>query len=108
MSPRHFNAPGDAIAAGLGMVHQHFMLVPVFTVTENVILGIEQVRGPLGFLDRRRAAKNVREISEQHGLEVPPDAVVEELPVGTQQRVEIVKALYRRAHVLILDEPTAV
>ena len=106
--PTHFSAPGDAIAAGLGMVHQHFMLVPVFTVTENVILGIEQVRGPLGLLDRRRAARNVREISEEHGLEVPPDAIVEELPVGIQQRVEIVKALYRQAHVLILDEPTAV
>jgi simple sugar transport system ATP-binding protein len=106
--PTHFGAPGDAIAAGLGMVHQHFMLVPVFTVTENVMLGVEQVKGLFGFLDRRRAAKNVREISEQHGLEVPPDAVIEELPVGIQQRVEIVKSLYRDAHVLILDEPTAV
>ena len=106
--PCHFTAPGDAIAAGLGMVHQHFMLVPVFTVAENVMLGVEQVRGPLGILDRKRAAKTVREISERHGLEVPPEAIVEELPVGIQQRVEIVKALYREAHILILDEPTAV
>ena len=106
--PCDFHAPGDAIAAGLGMVHQHFMLVPVFTVAENVMLGVEQVTGPLGLLDRKRAAKQVREISERHGLEVPPDAVVEELPVGVQQRVEIVKALYRNAKILILDEPTAV
>ena len=106
--PSVFHAPGDAIAAGLGMVHQHFMLVPVFTVTENVMLGVEQVTGPLGMLDRKRAAKHVREIGERHGLEVPPDAVVEELPVGVQQRVEIVKALYRDAKILILDEPTAV
>ena len=101
-------SPGDAIAAGLGMVHQHFMLVPVFTVTENVILGVEQVKGPLGILDRKRAAKTVREIGERHGLKVPPDAIVEELAVGVQQRVEIVKALYREARILILDEPTAV
>jgi ABC-type uncharacterized transport system ATPase subunit len=106
--PVHFNSPGDAISAGLGMVHQHFMLVPVFTVTENVMLGVEEVTGPLGLLDRRRAAKKVRDISEQYGLAVPPEAVVEELPVGVQQRVEIVKALYREAEVLILDEPTAV
>jgi ABC-type uncharacterized transport system ATPase subunit len=104
----HFDSPGHAIAAGLGMVHQHFMLVPVFTVTENVMLGVEEVNGPLGLLDRRRAAKRVREISERFGLEVPPDAVVEEIPVGVQQRVEIVKALYRDAEILILDEPTAV
>jgi ABC-type uncharacterized transport system ATPase subunit len=106
--PVHFNSPGDAISAGLGMVHQHFMLVPVFTVTENVMLGVEEVNGPLGFLDRRRAARKVREISERYGLAVPSEAVVEELPVGVQQRVEIVKALYREAEVLILDEPTAV
>jgi general nucleoside transport system ATP-binding protein len=106
--PTRFTSPGDAIAAGLGMVHQHFMLVPVFTVTENVILGVEQVKGPLGILDRKRAAKTVREIGARHGLEVPPDAIVEELPVGVQQRVEIVKALYREARILILDEPTAV
>jgi ABC-type uncharacterized transport system ATPase subunit len=106
--PVQFTNPGDAIHAGLGMVHQHFMLVPVFTVTENVMLGVEEVNGPFGFLDSRRAGKKVREISERYGLEVPPSAVIEELPVGVQQRVEIVKALYRDAEVLILDEPTAV
>jgi len=102
-----FNTPGDAIAAGLGMVHQHFMLVPVFTVTENIMLGVESV-GRFGLLDRRAARRHVKEISEQYGLHIPPDAIVEELPVGVQQRVEIVKALYREAEVLILDEPTAV
>jgi general nucleoside transport system ATP-binding protein len=106
--PVHFSSPGDAIRAGLGMVHQHFMLVPVFTVTENIMLGVEDVRGPLGLLDRRRAAEEVEDISERYGLEVPPTAVIEDLPVGVQQRVEIVKALYREAEVLILDEPTAV
>lgn len=102
-----FDSPGDAIAAGLGMVHQHFMLIPVFTVTENIMLGSESVRR-LGFLDRRAAADRVAEISRRHGLDVPVDAVVEDLPVGVQQRVEIIKALYREAEVLILDEPTAV
>jgi ABC-type uncharacterized transport system ATPase subunit len=106
-APVHFDGPGDAIAAGLGMVHQHFMLVPVFTVTENIILGVETT-GRFGLLDRRTAARKVREISERYRLAVPPNAVVEELPVGVQQRVEIVKALYREAEVLILDEPTAV
>jgi simple sugar transport system ATP-binding protein len=90
------------------MVHQHFMLVPVFTVAENVMLGVEEVHGSLGLLDRRRAAKKVRDISERYGLDIPPTALIEELPVGVQQRVEIVKALYREAEVLILDEPTAV
>jgi simple sugar transport system ATP-binding protein len=106
--PVHFSDPGDAIRAGLGMVHQHFMLVPVFTVTENVMLGVEEVSGPIGLLDRKRAAEKVQEIGERYGLEIPPDAVIEELPVGVQQRVEIVKALYREAEILILDEPTAV
>ncbi|MGH2576462.1 MAG: ABC transporter ATP-binding protein, partial [Actinomycetota bacterium] len=105
--PAHFNSPADAIAAGLGMVHQHFMLVPVFTVTENIMLGNEST-DRFGLLDRASARKRVEEISERFGLDVPPDAVVEELPVGLQQRVEIVKALYRQAEVLILDEPTAV
>ncbi len=105
--PVHFDSPGDAIAAGLGMVHQHFMLVPVFTVTENIILGVEDT-GPLGVLNLRDAARRVEGISKQYGLEVPPDALVEDLPVGIQQRAEIVKALYREADVLILDEPTAV
>jgi ABC-type uncharacterized transport system ATPase subunit len=106
--PVRFQGPREAIEAGLGMVHQHFMLIPVFTVTENVMLGVEETRGAVGFLDRARAATKVREISERYGLEVPPEAIVEELPVGVQQRVEIVKALYREAEVLILDEPTAV
>jgi ABC-type uncharacterized transport system ATPase subunit len=105
--PVRFEGPGDAIAAGLGMVHQHFMLIPVFTVTENIILGNEPT-GALGWLDRRRARMRVEELSDRYGLQVPPDAVVEELPVGVQQRVEILKALYREADVLILDEPTAV
>ncbi len=105
--PVTFASPADAIAAGIGMVHQHFMLVPVFTVTENVMLGVEPT-GPLGVLDRRRARKKLLELSEQYRLEVDPDAVIEELPVGVQQRVEIIKALYREADCLILDEPTAV
>lgn len=104
----HFSGPGDAIRAGIGMVHQHFMLVPVFTVAENVTLGVEPTRGPLRFLDRPDARTRIIEVSERHGLHVDPDAVVEDLPVGVRQRVEIVKALYRRSKVLILDEPTAV
>jgi simple sugar transport system ATP-binding protein len=101
--------PADAIAAGIGMVHQHFMLVPVFTVTENVMLGAEQVRGGIaGFLDRRRARREVAEVSARYNLRVDPDAVIEDLPVGVQQRVEIVKALTRDVDLLILDEPTAV
>ena len=123
----HVRSPKDAISAGVGMVHQHFMLVPVFTVAENVTLGAEPVRrltlpalklGPLhvprlsvpspGLLDRRRARASVRELSERFGLRVDPDAYVEDLPVGVQQRVEIVKALLRDASILVLDEPTAV
>ncbi len=102
-----FGSPKDAIAAGIGMVHQHFMLVPVFTVAENVTLGIEETRPP-GLLDRRKTRQDVRELSRRYGLEVDPDALVENLPVGIQQRVEIIKALVREATVLILDEPTAV
>jgi ABC-type uncharacterized transport system ATPase subunit len=105
--PVSFHSPKDAIAAGIGMVHQHFMLVPVFTVAENVTLGIEQA-GRAGLLDRRRARREVAELSHRYGLDVDPDALVEDLPVGLQQRVEIVKALVRQANVLILDEPTAV
>jgi ABC-type uncharacterized transport system ATPase subunit len=97
----------DANTAGIGMVHQHFMLVPPFTVAENVTLGIERTR-PGGLLDRRRARSEVRDLSREYGLDVDPDARVEDLPVGLQQRVEIVKALVREADVLILDEPTAV
>ena len=106
---REFTSPGDAIKAGIGMVHQHFMLVPVFTVAENLMLGAEEARGgPLGWLDRRKARADVKEVSARYGLPVDPDALVEDLPVGVQQRVEIVKALMRDAEVLILDEPTAV
>src|SRR3984957_13574868 len=102
-----FGSPRDAIAAGIGMVHQHFMLVPVFTVAENVTLGIEET-GPAGLLDRRKTRRDVAALSPRYGLDVDPDALVEDLPVGLQQRVEIVKALVRQANVLILDEPTAV
>jgi simple sugar transport system ATP-binding protein len=105
--PVHIRSPKDAINTGIGMVHQHFMLVPVFTVAENVTLGVERVRG-FGLLDRRRARKDVKELSERYGLHVDPDAYVEDIPVGVQQRVEIIKALLRNANVLVLDEPTAV
>jgi general nucleoside transport system ATP-binding protein len=103
-----FHSPKDAIAAGIGMVHQHFMLVPVFTVAENVTLGIEETDHRTGLLDRRKTRKDVLDLSRRYGLEIDPDALVENLPVGIQQRVEIVKALVREATVLILDEPTAV
>jgi simple sugar transport system ATP-binding protein len=106
--PRRFRGPGDAIAAGIGMVHQHFMLVPVFTVAENVMLGREWTTGPFGRLDRATARTAVRELSKRYGLAVDPDAIVGDLPVGVQQRVEILKALVHDVEVLILDEPTAV
>jgi simple sugar transport system ATP-binding protein len=99
--------PDDAIDHGIGMVHQHFMLVPVFSVTENVMLGVESMRGGI-FLDRESASKRIEEISTRFGLQVDPHALVEDLPVGIQQRVEIIKVLYREADILILDEPTAV
>jgi len=105
--PAKFGSPKDAIAAGIGMVHQHFMLVPVFTVAENVTLGIEEA-DRIGLLDRGKTRDDVRELSHRYGLDVNPDALVEDLPVGIQQRVEIIKALVRNANVLILDEPTAV
>lgn len=101
------HGPGDAIAQGIGMVHQHFMLVPVLTVTENVMLGMESIKNGL-FLDRQTAGRRVAEISKQYGLDVDPQALVGVLPVGIQQRVEIIKLLYRSADILILDEPTAV
>ena len=105
--PVTFSGPGDAVAAGIGMVHQHFMLVPVFTVAESVALGYEPV-GPLGIIDAGAAAAKVTEISRRFGFDVDPNALIEDLPVGVQQRVEIIKALARDAKVLILDEPTAV
>ncbi|GAA0714324.1 ABC transporter ATP-binding protein [Dactylosporangium roseum] len=105
---QHFTGPRDAIAAGIGMVHQHFMLIPVFTVAENVILGSEPTRGPFGALARARARQRVKDLSERYGLAVDPDALVSALPVGIRQRVEILKALARDAQVLVLDEPTAV
>jgi simple sugar transport system ATP-binding protein len=125
--PVKIRSPRDAINAKVGMVHQHFMLVPVFTVAENVTLGVERVRrittpavklGGLrvpaisvpspGLLDRKRTRRDVLDLSERFGLRVDPDAYVEDLPVGVQQRVEIIKALLRDASVLVLDEPTAV
>ena len=99
--------PHDAIRLGIGMVHQHFMLIPVFTVTENVMLGVESVKGP-GILDRKAVSKQISEISARFGLKVEPEAMVEDLSVGVQQRVEIIKVLYRQADILIFDEPTAV
>ena len=102
------DSPSDAIAAGIGMVHQHFMLIPVFTVTENVMLGYEETSGVGGFLNQRRAARRITDISEQYHLAVDPNAYVQDLPIGVQQRVEIIKLLYREADILIFDEPTAV
>ena len=104
---QNFTGPGDAIAAGIGMVHQHFMLVPVFTVAENVVLGVEPT-GRGGVIDMKAAHRDVREISAKYGLEVDPEAIIEDLPVGIQQRVEIIKVLFREAEVIIFDEPTAV
>ncbi len=101
-----FVSPREAIHHGIGMVHQHFQLIPVMTVAENVVLGEEVTDG--AFLDQQEAARRVRALSEQYHLEVDPNAIIEELPVGMQQRVEILKALYRDAEILILDEPTAV
>ena len=100
-------SPDDAIDLGIGMVHQHFMLVPVLTVTENVMLGMESIKNGV-VLDREKAAQRIAEISKQYRLQVDPYAVIEDLPVGIQQRVEIIKLLYRNADILILDEPTAV
>lgn len=105
--PVQIHSPSDAIARGIGMVHQHFMLIPVFTVTENVMLGEESTLAG-GLLDRKTAAARVRQISQQYNLEVNPDSYVGDLPVGVQQRVEIIKLLYRNADILIFDEPTAV
>src|SRR5688500_10040085 len=98
-------SPTSAIQHGIGMIHQHFMLVPSLTVAENIALGLKSSRGPL--LDLRRISKGVRELSEKYNLQVDPDVPIWQLAVGEQQRVEIVRALYRGAQVLILDEPTA-
>ena len=104
---QNFKGPGDAMAAGIGMVHQHFMLIPVFTVAENVVLGNEPTK-KLGVLDLEAARKKVRALSDRFGFDVDPDALVSDLPVGAQQRVEIIKSLIRDAKILVLDEPTAV
>jgi simple sugar transport system ATP-binding protein len=101
------DSPSKAIELGIGMVHQHFMLVPVMTVTENIVLGGEPRRRG-GLLDLREGARRVRELSERYGLAVDPEAVIEDVTVGAQQRVEILKTLYRDARILVLDEPTAV
>jgi simple sugar transport system ATP-binding protein len=105
--PVSIGSPREAIGLGIGMVHQHFMLVPVMTVAENLVLGTEP-RRPDGRLDYKEAARRTRELSEQYGLAVRPEAKVEDLGVGAQQRVEILRALFRGAKVLVLDEPTAV
>jgi simple sugar transport system ATP-binding protein len=105
---RVFGDPVAAIQAGVGMVHQHFMLVPVFDVVEAVALGAETVKDALGTFDRAAARKRIVELSEQYKLDVDPDARIENLPVGVRQRVEILKALYRHSDILVLDEPSAV
>ena len=104
--PAHIHSPGDAIRRGIGMVHQHFMLIQPFTVAENMVFGLRSSREP--WLDLKQAADRVTELSSRFGLAVDPQARVQHLSVGAQQRVEIVKALYRGADILILDEPTAV
>src|SRR2546427_8522353 len=105
--PARINGPRDAIALGIGMVHQHFMLIPVFSVGENIMLGREPVVGP-GFYDYGRARKDIEALTRKYGLALDPDALTGVLPVGLQQRAEIVKVLYRGANILILDEPTGV
>jgi simple sugar transport system ATP-binding protein len=107
-TPRQFHDPAEAIDAGIGMVHQHFQLVPVFDVVSAVALGAETVTGPLGTFDRSAARARIVELSTQYGLHVDPDADIEDLPGGVRQRVEILKALYRKSDVLVLDEPSAV
>ncbi|MBS1961678.1 MAG: ABC transporter ATP-binding protein [Bdellovibrionales bacterium] len=103
----HFRTPQDAIKLGIGMVHQHFMLAGPYTVLDNIILGAEP-RSRLGTVDRAAAREKLTEIAKKYGLEVPFDRPVERVPVGVQQRIEILKALYRGCEILILDEPTAV
>src|SRR5262245_14455230 len=106
-NPITFHSPGDAIRAGIGMVHQHFMLIPVMTVAENIVLATEPRKAGV-LLDYSGADERVREIAQRFGFAIDPEAKVEDITVGQQQRVEILKALYRKADVLILDEPTAV
>src|SRR6476660_2222646 len=105
--PVTFSSARDAIGAGIGMVHQHFMLIPVMTAAENIVLGHEPTEGVV-LLDYPEARKKVDEISGTFGFHIDPDRLIADMTVGQQQRVEIVKALYRRADILILDEPTAV
>ncbi|MEW5938130.1 MAG: ABC transporter ATP-binding protein [Chloroflexota bacterium] len=105
-NPVRISDPADAIARGIGMVHQHFMLIPVLTVAENILLGAETMANAI-FLDRREARRRIVELGKKFGFEIDPDAKVETLSVGWQQRVEILKALYREARILVLDEPTA-
>lgn len=105
-NPVQIADPADAIARGIGMVHQHFMLIPVLTVAENILLGAETMSNPI-FLNRREARRRIIELGKRFGFEIDPDARVETLSVGWQQRVEILKALYRQARILVLDEPTA-
>lgn len=100
-----FHGPKDAINHGIGMVHQHFMLIQPFTVTENIILGVEPIKGIT--VDKKLARQKIVELSNKYGMKVDPDAKIEDISVGMQQRVEILKVLYRGANVLILDEPTA-
>lgn len=103
---KNFHSPNDAIKAGIGMVHQHFMLIPVFTAAENIMLGEETLKS--GFLDMKTVKRRVKGLIDKYHLDVPLDQLVEDLPVGVQQRIEIIKALYRDADILILDEPSAV
>jgi simple sugar transport system ATP-binding protein len=104
--PVSINTPQEAISLGIGMVHQNFMLVPSFTIAENIVLGTEPMKS--GFIDRKTATERVSQLAKQYGLVIDPEAIVDAVPVGMRQRVEILKALYRGADVLILDEPTAV
>ncbi len=105
--PVTINGPADAIARGISMVHQHFMLVPVLTVAENILLGEETMANAV-FIDRREAHRRIVELGKRFGFDIDPEAPVGSLSVGWQQRVEILKALYREARILVLDEPTAV